>query len=171
MLLCNAPPCKIHPCSTLHPHANGPTAHCFLLSACAAEIGTPAANPRAAAVLAVAQLRPGFAGLPLGKPCVSPDSTSPPPAPRPRIPFRLAAKKALTVAVQTTNLRMKLGYMKSGEMYFKHLFSTDPVLGMSWALGLTGLAMPFFLKDNAHKQKLVSQQLERIQPNQVETGV
>ena len=66
---------------------------------------------------------------------------------------------------------MKLGYMKSGEMYFKHLFSTDPVLGMSWALGLTGLAMPFFLKDNAHKQKLVSQQLERIQPNQVETGV
>ena len=37
-------------------------------------------------------------------------------------------------------------YTGSASQYWKHMASTEPVLVASWAFGLTGLALPLFLR-------------------------
>ena len=66
---------------------------------------------------------------------------------------------------------MQIGYAKSAELYVKHMCSTEPILALSWALGLSGLAMPLMMKDNRAKAKVIDGQLMRIQPDQTQTGV
>ena len=65
----------------------------------------------------------------------------------------------------------KIGYAKSAELYFKHMCATEPILALSWALGLSGLMMPLMLKNSSAKAKVIDGQLMRIQPDQTQTGV
>lgn len=65
----------------------------------------------------------------------------------------------------------KLGYLKSAELYFKHMCSTEPILVLSYALGAGGILLPLCMKDNVGKQKTLDGQLRRIQPDQSQTGV
>lgn len=65
----------------------------------------------------------------------------------------------------------KLGYLKSAELYFKHMCSTEPILVLAYGLGAAGILLPLCAKDNAGKQKTLEGQLKRIQPDQTQTGV